>query len=280
MLSTGMYDTRERITWKVRKMASKIVAHESIIEEDSPTYLTQFDSNSFRIGVDTLFTHMLSGSNNHFEKQKFYKGQSVKGILGGLEIAGECTFIFRIQSDDRQINTIKIPQSFYVPGLKLPILSPKHWAQTVKDNSPIKFGTKLEADEEGCTVLGQQQTRKKRGYHGPVTRMPIFWTAPGAIQYHDFKATYMAVMHPISITESISTSSNSEDILSMTQPNLRQKKTSFDLNTVRKVREMVRWRTHHCLMMPPLSRQAILPHQSNDGSSSIHNSNTRTGSDL
>ena len=58
---------------------------------------------------------MLSGNKGHFKNLKLYQGQKVKGISGGLEIAGEVTFVFRIQSDDGKIDTIKIPQSFYVP---------------------------------------------------------------------------------------------------------------------------------------------------------------------
>ena len=51
---------------------------------------------------------------------------------GGLQIAGEGTFVFNIQSDDGVINTIKILQSLYVPGIKLPLLSPQHWAETAR----------------------------------------------------------------------------------------------------------------------------------------------------
>ena len=59
----------------------------------------------------------------------------------------------QIQGNDGQIDTIQIPQSFYVSRLKLPLLSPPHWAEISKDNSPIKYGVKIEADEEGSTLL-------------------------------------------------------------------------------------------------------------------------------
>jgi hypothetical protein len=153
ILSTRVYSMRERVKWKVRRTTSKIVALESIIEEDLPTYLAQFDSDSIHIGINTLYTCMLSGKKDHFENLTLHKGQSVKGTAGGLEIDGQGTFVFWIQYDDGQIDTIKNPQSFYMPGLKLPLLSPQYWAETAKDNLPIKFGTKIEADEEGCTLL-------------------------------------------------------------------------------------------------------------------------------
>jgi hypothetical protein len=123
---------REKTRWRVRKATAKIIAYELIIKEDSPTYLAQFNSDSFRVSVNTFCTCTLSGNKNYFENLQLYKGQSIKDIAGGSEIAGESTFVFWIQSDHGQINTIKIPQSFYMPGLKLPLLSPQHWAKTAK----------------------------------------------------------------------------------------------------------------------------------------------------
>jgi hypothetical protein len=58
---------RERIKWKVRRTASKIVANESIIGEGSPTYLVQFDSDSFHMGADTLCIPTLSRNKDHFD---------------------------------------------------------------------------------------------------------------------------------------------------------------------------------------------------------------------
>ncbi len=58
-----------------------------------------------------------------------------------------------MSSNDGIIDTIKIPRGLYVAGIKLPLLSPQHWAETARDNSPMKFGTKIEEDEEGFTLL-------------------------------------------------------------------------------------------------------------------------------
>ena len=124
---------------KMRNHEVKFLAQESHFEQDSPTYLARFDTDSFCIGVDTLCTCTLSGNKEHFEDLQLYKGKEVTGISGGLEIAGEGTFVFNIQSNDGIIDTIKIPRSLYVPGIKLLLLSPQHWAETARDNSPVKF---------------------------------------------------------------------------------------------------------------------------------------------
>ena len=90
------------------------------------------------------------------------------------------------------IDTIHIPGRFYVPRLKLPLLSPQHWAKTAQDNLPVKYGIKIESNEDGCTLLWKQQTRKKWINHDPLTKNPIIQTAPGTLCYQAFEATYMA----------------------------------------------------------------------------------------
>ena len=50
----------------------------------------------------------------------------------------------------------------------------------------------MEADEEGCTLLWKQQTRRKRILPNPLTETPIFRTALGTQQYQAFEATLMA----------------------------------------------------------------------------------------
>ena len=63
--------------------------------------------------------------------------------------------------------------------------------ETAKDNYPIKYGTKIEADYDGCTVTWSQKTRQKR-VHDPLTNTPILQTFSGAIQYQAVEATFVA----------------------------------------------------------------------------------------
>ena len=183
---------REKWIRKFSQAAARIIANESTMEADTPTYLARFDSNSFHIGIGTLCTQTLSRSKSHFQDLQLYNGKSMTDIAGGLEIASKSTFVFRIEENTGQVDTNRIPCSFCKLHLKLPLLSPQHWAETAKDNYPIKYGIKIEADEDGCTLMWKQQTRQKRVHHDPLTNMPIFQTAPGAIQYQAFKATFMA----------------------------------------------------------------------------------------
>ena len=78
------------------------------------------------------------------------------GISGGLEITSERTFVFRIEDDMDQVDTIRIP---CMPGLKLPLLSLQHWAETAKNNYPIKYGVKIKAYKDGCTLMWRNEAK-------------------------------------------------------------------------------------------------------------------------
>ena len=58
---------------------------------------------------------------------KPYTGNNVKGYAGGLKIEATGIFVFFAIQDASGVNDIiMIPNSLYVPGLELPLLSPQH----------------------------------------------------------------------------------------------------------------------------------------------------------
>ena len=61
------------IKTKIRHHEVKFLAQELLFEQDSPTYLARFITDSFRIGVDTLCTRTQSGNKEHFEDLHLYK---------------------------------------------------------------------------------------------------------------------------------------------------------------------------------------------------------------
>ena len=86
----------------------------------------QFDTDSFKIGIDTMCSCTMSGNKHHFEDLK--KGPTPKTVGGigdsMLKIAGTGTFVFNIMDDTGKACTVRIPNSLYVPELMLPLLSP------------------------------------------------------------------------------------------------------------------------------------------------------------
>jgi len=114
----------------------------------------------------------------------------VNGIGEGLEIKGTGTFTFSIEDDNGKIHTIRIPNSLYLPGLKVCLLSPQHWAQEAGDGQ-----TWMGNFEQEC-VLNWHGGGKKTVLFDPTTNTPIFTTAPSSCAYRTFAATFEALEAP------------------------------------------------------------------------------------
>jgi hypothetical protein len=101
-----------------------------------PPVRTRFDTDSFRIGVDTLASCTMSGNKECFENLMLISnGPVVDGFAGNkAKIAGEGTFCFKIEDSKGRLHTIKLPNSAYIPGMKLTLLCPQHWAEASGDD--------------------------------------------------------------------------------------------------------------------------------------------------
>jgi hypothetical protein len=161
-----------------------------------PPYLIKFhrfDTNSFVIQVDTFTSITLTNYLDQFEDLKTHNDMEVEGIPGGLGIKGTGRFKFHIKDNKGGVHLIKIPNSKYVPDLKVCLLLPHHWAQEAKDHYPVPKGTKTNTNEEELTLIwNQQKYRWTIPYH-PLTNTPFFPTAPALHAYHAFVALFEAV---------------------------------------------------------------------------------------
>ncbi len=59
----------------------------------------------------------------------------VDRIGSGIAINGVGTFKFRLEDDDGQVQTIRVPNLLYVPSLKRVLLASHHWAQEAHDKT-------------------------------------------------------------------------------------------------------------------------------------------------
>jgi len=114
----------------------------------------------------------------------------VNGIGDGLEIKGRGTFVFLLADDDGKVQTINIPNSLYLPGLRQCLLSPQHWAQEAKDGQTWMGNFECEC------VLNWHGGGKKTVPFDPSTNMPIFTTAPLSRAYRAFATTFEALEAP------------------------------------------------------------------------------------
>jgi hypothetical protein len=155
-----------------------------------------FDSDSFNIGVDNHASYCYINSPHLLDNLVLSNKGSVDGITDGLQIKGKGTFKFPIGDDNGRRHTIRIPKSLYVPGMKICLLSPQHWAQTAADKK-----TWIENFDDCCILLwdGSQKTVP----FSTTTNVPTFFTAPSSCTYQTFAETFEACEAPFFQRETV-----------------------------------------------------------------------------
>jgi hypothetical protein len=121
-----------------------------------------------------------------------HNNTEVEGIKGGLDIKGSGTFKFHIEDDEGGVHLIKIPNSKYVPDLRVCLLLPHHWVQEAKDHHPVPKGTKTNTDNEALTLMWNQHRHRRTIPCHPLTNTPSFRTALASHIYRAFAAPFKA----------------------------------------------------------------------------------------
>ena len=104
----------------------------------------RFDSDSFAVGINNHASRCMGNDKRLFDNLILTRTlQRVGGISKGLAIQGKGTLVININDDNGKPHRIKIPNSLYLPGLKMCLLSPQHWAQEARDNYPLPNGTRM-----------------------------------------------------------------------------------------------------------------------------------------
>jgi hypothetical protein len=116
----------------------------------------------------------------------------VEGIQGGLDIKGTGTFKFHIKDDKGGVHLIKIPNSKYIPDLKVCLLSPHHWAQEAKGHYPVPKETKIDTNDKALPLIWNQHRHRWTIPYHPLTNTPSFCTAPASRTYRAFVALFEA----------------------------------------------------------------------------------------
>ena len=116
--------------------------------------------------------------------------QHVGGISKGLAIEGKGTLVININNDNGKPHRIKIPNSLYLPGLKMCLLLRQHWAQETRDNYPLPNGTRMENNAHNCKLFRGQGLFSKTIPFDDATNTPIFYTLPSTSSYRAFVHTF------------------------------------------------------------------------------------------
>jgi hypothetical protein len=104
--------------------------------------------------------------------------QQVGGINDGLVIAGRGMMVITINDDSGRPHKIKIPNSLFLPDLRVCLLLPQHWAQEARDNYPLPNGTRMENNATNCTLIWGQGRFRKTFLFDSSTNTPIFFMSP------------------------------------------------------------------------------------------------------
>ena len=157
----------------------------------------RFDSDSFAVGVDNHASRCMGNDKRLFENLVLARSlQRVGGISKGLSIKGKGTLVLTINDDNGKPHRIKIPNSLYLPELRVCLLSPQHWAQEAGDNYPLPNGTRMENNAHSCKLFWCQGLFTKTIPFDDATNTPIFYTSPSTSSYRAFVHTFQALEAP------------------------------------------------------------------------------------
>ena len=132
--------------YKLRVMSSlsTIAISSEVTEADvHQERITNFDTDSFLIGVDNRSSYCMTPSINDFvTPMQPAQNLFVRGIGGLLQVQGRGSVKWNIVDDSGMNHEVIIPGTLYVKGIENRLLSPQHWSQTANDNFPSKYGTR------------------------------------------------------------------------------------------------------------------------------------------
>ena len=133
----------------------------------------RFNTNSFRIGIDTIVSDCMSHNKDNFITYKTAEGQECKGIVAGMKIAWRITLKFIIYNDDGVTYMTTVRNSVHIPDLPMILVSLQHWAQQTSDGTESTSGGKN-------TILSFQWYRKTIPYY-VKSNTPIFCSTYGTL---------------------------------------------------------------------------------------------------
>ncbi len=150
-----------------------------------------FDTDSFVIDINTFASITLGNHPDQFEDLKMHDDTEVEGIKGGVDIKGTGMFKFHKKDDEGGVHLIEIPNSKYVPDLKVCLLLPHIWVQEAKDHYPVPKGTRMEEDYEALTLIWKQCKHRRTIPYHPLTNT-LFRIALASSTYSAIVALFEA----------------------------------------------------------------------------------------
>jgi hypothetical protein len=143
------------------------------------------DTDSKAIGIDNRCSAYLSGFTDDFVGELTPTDKIIKGFGGTQTKNVFCgTALIRIEDDSGRVHTFKLPNSYYVPGCNVRLLSPQHWSQQLRRQ---KRGPAFSTTTEKEVVLSAKDFTKTIPLD-PSTNVATCRTAPGYDRFIAFCA--------------------------------------------------------------------------------------------
>ena len=151
--------------------------------------MIHFDTDSKPLKIDNCATRSISNNIDDFVGTLTPSSAAITGIGGKIEQVMEGTICWWIEDDEGHPHKILLPGSFYAKSSPSCLLSPQHWAQTAKDNSPYPNGTWCATYGNQVVLYWNQQQYKRTILLDPnETNVATIRTAPGYSKYQAFTA--------------------------------------------------------------------------------------------
>jgi len=147
-----------------------------------------FDTDSTPVKIDNCATSCISDDISDFTGTLIPVKRKVKGLAGATVDQGVMmgTILWSIEDDNGLPHELLIPHSYYVPGSKVRLLSPQHWAREAKDNRPQPRGTWCATYADSIVLeWNQRKHRRTIKLDQQGSNVATVHTAPG---YNKFTA--------------------------------------------------------------------------------------------
>ena len=145
----------------------------------------EFDTDSYKIGIDNRASACISHKAADFEGELHDTNRVIKGIAGiRVTKVKQGTIKWSWEDDSGKTHTFRIPNSYYVPTGGVRLLSPQHWAQSMRNTR---------TDEVTSTTFQDREIMRWKGHTKTVpmddrTNVATFKSAPGFTKFHAFCA--------------------------------------------------------------------------------------------
>ena len=229
-----------KYTFPLMQMSTLIINHSTASNDFDGTRSMQFDTDSIECGIDNRCSACISHVRSHFKGPLTATTRVIKGY-GGTKTHNIFigTLSLRLEDDNGKITSFEIPESYYTPDGDACLLSPQHWAKSMKKSQRPPDGYAPEQTFHDRVVLqwGRNHLSTKTIPLDPRTNVATFSLAHGFNEFELYCNQCIDVakedLNPVTIEEAAVLEEGENREISLGDPEYNvasPKQASFDLD--------------------------------------------------